>query len=452
IGNPHQVSFWIDLSLDDVPAFIEEPFAPPATLMKWRVYFYYRQAEKSEDYWKSEGKFWNKDVEGFVGRNKGIGDALAKIVAPADTAEQKVNKLYAYVAGLENQDYRPARTEEEQRVLELKRNRGVEDVLEHQSGTHDELNRLFVALVRSAGIPASLILVPDRERDVLLKDLPSMSQFDGEVAIVQLAGKDVFLDPGTKFCPYGIVDWRYAGVEGLRQNGKGTEFGLTPDPLYSQVITTRMAQVSLDDQGFLSGTVTLVYKGMAAVEIRQQGGKSDSQGRSKLLEDEVRGLLPGNSEISLINSPKWQDADASFIAQFHIRCPFLVAAGKRFMISEHLFQVNEKPRFPSLRRTSPVYFHLPWQEADEVHLQLPPGMEVESQPPDDTVKLPYAFYQVRHKQEAAGKIFVRRDFIMGQTVFTADEYKEIKPFFDKVENDDGQAALLRLSTSVAVTK
>ncbi|MBV9181638.1 MAG: DUF3857 domain-containing protein, partial [Acidobacteria bacterium] len=25
IGNPHQVSFWIDLSLDDVPAFIEEP-------------------------------------------------------------------------------------------------------------------------------------------------------------------------------------------------------------------------------------------------------------------------------------------------------------------------------------------------------------------------------------------------------------------------------------------
>lgn len=450
--DPHQVSFWVDLSLDDVPAFTDEPFMPPASVMKWRVYFYYQQNLKAEDYWKSEGKFWNKDVESFVGKDRGIGDALAKLIAPSDTPEQKVRKIYAFVAAFENQDYRPARSVEERKVLELKRNRSAEDVLEHHSGTHDDLNRLFVAMARAARIPAALILVPDRGQQVFIKDLPTMSQFEGEIAIVQLAGKDIFLDPGTKFCPYGILDWRYTGVTGLRQNGKATEFGETPSPAYNQFITTRMAAVSLDEQGFLSGTVTLVYKGTAALQHRQEGGKTDSQGRTKLLEEELRGILPGNSEVSLINSPRWEDAESPLVAQFRIRCPYVVAAGKRLMISEHLFQVNEKPRFPAAQRTSPVYFRVPWQEADEVHMELPPGMEVESLPPDDSIKLAYALYQVRHKQEAPNKIFSRRDFIMGQGVFPADEYKEIKAFFDKVESDDGQAALLRVSTSVAVTQ
>src|SRR5262249_37352416 len=159
---------------------------------------------------------------------------------------------------------------------------------------------------------------------------------------------------------------------------------------------------------------------------RQDGGKTDSQGRTKLLEGELRELLPGNSEVSLINSPKWEDSELPLVAQFRIRCPFVVAAGKRLMISEHLFQVNQRPRFPATERTNPVYFHVPWQEADEVHLTLPPGMQVESLPPDDTVKLAYAFYQVRHKQETPDKIFSRRDFIMGQGIFAADEYKAIK--------------------------
>jgi len=61
-------------------------------------------------------------------------------------------------------------------------------------------------------------------------------------------------------------------------------------------------------------------------------------------------------------------------------------------------------------------------------------------------------YEVRHKQEAPGKIFSRRDFVMGQGLFKAEEYPELKTFFDKVESDDQQPALLRLTPSVATRK
>jgi hypothetical protein len=452
LTNVHEVGFWVDLSVNDVPALIEEPFMPPANMIKMRVYFYYQQNMKMDDYWKAEGKYWNKDVESFVGKNKGVDEALAKTISPTDTPEQKVRKIYSFVSSLENQNYIPERTQQEQIALELKRNKGADDVLEHRSGTHDDLNRLFISMVRAAGIPASLIWVPDRSQELFIKQLLSTHQFDAEIADVQLDGKDVFLDPGTKFCPYRIIDWRYTGVEGLRQSPKGADFGQTPAPGYSESVTTRLAKVSIDEHGILTGTVSLMFKGTAAMHQRQAGGKTDAEGRKKLLEDGLREILPGNSEIALTNSPDWDNAEAPLIAQFHISCPFAVAAGKRLMLQQHLFQVNEKPRFSATQRTNPVYFRVPWQEADEVHLQIPSGMEVESLAPDDTVKLQYALYKSVHKQEAPDKIFSRRDLIMGQEVFAANEYKEIKGFFDKVKADDDQPALVRLSSSVATAK
>lgn len=385
-----------------------------------------------------------------MGKKRGVDEAAAKLVLPSDTAEQKVRKMYSFVASLENTQYTPERSIQENKVLELKPVKGAEDVLDNHGGTHDELNRLFVAMVRASGVPASLIWVPNREHDAFLKEYLSTSQLEAEVAVVQLNGKDVFLDPGSKYCPYGILDWRYSGVQGLRQSPKGADITETSAPQYTQSVITRLARISLDEHGVASGTVSLMFKGSTAMNLRQDGGRTDAEGRKKLLEDEARSVLPGDNQISLSNSPDWDDAEAPLVAQFHVTFPFAVAAGKRLMLQQQLFQVNERSRFPANERKNAVYFHLPWQEADEVHITIPAGMEVESLAPDDMVKLPYAVYKVQHKKEAANMIFTRRDFIMGQGIFLPNEYKDIKTFFDKVKADDDQPALVRFSQSAAV--
>lgn len=464
IYNPGLVTRWVDLNLENVPAFVDEPYMPPASMTKWHVYFYYQEKLKVDEYWKAQGKYWNKDVESFLGKNHGVDEAVSGIVAASDSPEQKVKKIYSFVAKLENQDYIPERTQQEAKVLDLKINKGVDDVLAHRSGSHDELNQLFVAMVRAAGIPAALIWVPDRGREIFIKNYLSTRQFDAEIAIVQLDGKDVFLDPGTKFCPYGILDWHYSGVEGLRQSPKGADIGQTSVPEYRQSVTTRMANVSLDEHGMVTGTVALAFKGAAAMRLRQEGGKTDDAGRKKLLEDGLsdsdgrkimaglRDILPGNSDITLISpAPDWDTADSPLIAQFHISCPLAVAAGKRLMVAQHLFQVNEKALFPAPNRTNPIYFHLPWQEADEVHIKLPAGMTIDSLAPDDTVKLPYAVYGVKQKQESPGQIFSRRDLNMAQRLFRPNEYQQLKDFFDKVKADDDQMALVRPGAHVART-
>jgi hypothetical protein len=444
------VVYWVELEMNNIPAFIEEPFQPPADTLKWRVNFYYNSRSKVEDYWKDAGKSWNKRIENFMGHKNGVEEAVSKTVAATDTPEQKVRKIYAYVSQLENQSYIPYRAQQEEHVLGMKRNQGVEDVLGQRSGDHDDLARLFVAMVRAAGIPAWLMWVPNRSEGFFDEHYMNTEQLEAEIAIVQLDGKEVFLDPGTKFCPYGIINWRYSGLRGVRQSPeKGTEFGGTPAPEYKQAMTVRVAHVALNDQGAIDGTVDLAFYGIEAMNWRREAGRTDPEGRKKLLEDEIKRWLPGNSEITLTKIPQWDDAEQPVVAEFKISSPVAVSAGKRWLVTPHIFQINDKPAFPAAQRVNPIYFDYPSQEIDEVHLALPPNAEIESLPPDDSAKLDYALYKTQQKQEAANTVFSRRDLIIGGILFPVTEYKAIKDFYDKVKAGDDQQVILKAAPHVA---
>jgi hypothetical protein len=443
-------STWVDLELTDVPAFVEEPFMPPPEILRWRVSFYYVVSGKQEDYWKAQGKFWSKDVENFLGKKKGISEAVAQTVAATDTPEQKTRKLYAFVSQLENQSYVPNRPEQEQKVLGMKVNAGVEDVIQQRSGDHDDLNRLFVAMLRAAGIPASLMLVPDRDHEMFVPAFLSMSQFDAEIVVAQLDGKDVFLDPGTRFCPYGITDWRYSSLQGLRQvEGKGAEIKDTPLSTYNQAMVTRFARLKVNDEGRAEGTLGVAYYGLEAMDRRQQGARTDDEGRKQLLEDELKSWLPGDSEVSLTKPPEWDKTEEPLIAAFNIKCPIMINAGKRGLIPLHPFQFSSRPRFSAAQRVNAVYFYFPSREIDEIHLTLPPSVQVESLPANDVQKLEYALYKTEQKPEGANGIFVLRDLVMAGMVFPATIYPEVKGFYDKVKAGDDQQVVLKAATHAA---
>jgi hypothetical protein len=476
----HDVLTWVDLTMTDVPPLVEEPDMPPASALRWRVYFYYQATLKAEDYWKDQGKFWNKDIENFVGKNKTGADTLAKIVSPADSPEQKVHKIYDLVAGLKHEgdlskraqqgyalEYRSPEcimqsgisgvaisdaagcVQSQDKPVEQKMPTvGADDILS-RGGDHNELNRLFVAMIRAAGIPASLIWVPDRSRRVFMQQYLSTEQLDGEIAIVQLNGKDVFLDPGSRFCPYGIVDWRYTSAMGLRQNPNGVEFGETPALDYKQSLITRKADLALDSDGKLSGEVGLLLKGVPAMVLRQAAEKADPARRKELLEGELKALTRSKSEIELTNSPEWANSESPLIAQFHVKTLLPVAEDRQSLLAEHLFQSGGEAHFPANERSNAVDFHFPWQEADEVHVKLAAGTEAGNLSPDDSVAIAYARYRVQQKLEAPNRIYTRRDFIMGEGLVLPAKYPEMKQFFDRVKVDDDQVVTLKLSASTA---
>lgn len=444
---------YIDLSLNDIPPLVDEPFMPPADMLRYRVEFYYTVDRTPEAYWKEEGKFWSKDVDKFLDRKAGIDEAVGQIVSPSDTAEQKVRKIYAFVSSFENQSYRPKREEQEEKAIGLKPNEGVQDVLRQHSGDHDDLNRLLVAMVRAAGIPAFMMWVPSRDEAFFQPELLSIRQLDTEIAIVQLGGKDVFLDPGTKYCPYGLLNWRYSNSRGLRQSAtKGTEIAESPLPDYSQAQILRMARLQMSEDGKVEGTIRVGYYGLEAMERRQKANMTDAEGRKKMLEEEMQGWLPGNSDVSLVGTPNWDETEPHLAAEFKISSPIALGTGKRLLVPVHIFQVNEKPVFSSSTRVNPIYFWYLTRQLDEVHIAFPPSLEVESLPSNDSIKLDYAVYSTTQKKESANSIMARRDLVMGGLVFPQNMYKEIKDFYDKVKVGDDQQMILKGSAHAEVTQ
>ena len=439
----------ISLDTENVPPFVEEDHTIPSHILKSHLQIYYRTTETVDGWWKNEGKIWNKSVEKFAGKTDGLSDVVSKVIAPGDTPEQKVKKLYAFVKTLDNYTYMPERSAAEEKTLGLQQNRGASDVVRQKGGDRDEITRTFIALVRTAGIPAYAMRVVDRTEELFEKSYLDASQFDAELAIVQIDGKDVYLDPGTKYAAYGLVNWRYTSSGGIRQMPKGTDFAESPMPGYMQALTKRVVRLALKEDGSGDGSMAVLFNGQEALIRREEASKTDDEGRKKMLEDELRSWLPGGAQVTLTKSPQWDAIESPLVAEFKVSTPLAVSAGHRWTIPVNLLEVNETPMFPHAERVNHIYLNYPFREIDDVAITVPANMSVETLPQSEDVKLPDALCSILRTQNGR-QIRSQRDFVLGDMVIPVTEYKQLKAFYDKVKSLDDEQAVLRMGASAKI--
>jgi hypothetical protein len=426
---------WLSLEMNDVLPVAPEPDLPPSEATNWRVDVFYRPPAKPENYWKNVAKAWDKNVEMFLDKKDGVLGAVTQLVGANDSEETKVRKIYDFISHLQNQSFSPDSFSAP--------SVGAEEVLRKRGGTHDELNRLFAAMLRAAGIPATLTWVPDRGRAGFDMNLMTTDQLDAEVSIVQLGGQDSFLDPGTRFCPLGLLTWHYEGTRGLRQSRNGSQaLADTPAPTYKGAVTRRLARLQVNQNGTMEGQVAVGFSGQEAMVRRQLAEGMSGQGRKKLLEDEVASWFPAGTQVTLINSPQWDQTEGALNGQFKVSGPFAINNGRQWVVPVQVFEANEKPRFASAQRIGPIYFDYASRQVDEVHILLPVNIELQDLPSSRQAKTPYALYASEQKREGAGFVSTR-DMAMNGVLFPPTSYQELKDFYDKVAEGDNETAALK---------
>lgn len=436
-----------DLEMTNVPAFVEEEHMPPSEPFKYSVRFYYGAGANANQYWSEEGKYWKQWTEKFIGKRGGVAEAVAKVTAPADTPEQKAKKIYDYVSGLANLTYQPSLSTQEMKALDYKE-RGAEDILRQQAGSKNELTMLYIAMARAAGLQAFPMWVTDRSSGIFEKNYLSTDQLDTYLAVVSIDGKDVFLDPGTKFCPYGLLYWPHSNTEGLRETPGGIAIGQTPMPVYTGAVTKRVGRFTLSDEGTLEGIVAVASFGQEAIARRQQGSRTDDAGRTKMLEDEMKGYLPANAEVSVTKEPTWTAVEAPFVVNYKISTPILTAGGKRVLLPTNIFQFGRPAMFTLSERQYPVYLDYPSREIDDIRIKLPDSIQVENLPPAENDTVAFAMYKVDRKLDK-NELVITRDFAINTFVFQPQDYTTVKRFYDKMKEGDQQQAMLKQVAHVA---
>ncbi|HET8891981.1 MAG TPA: DUF3857 domain-containing protein [Candidatus Angelobacter sp.] len=436
----------LEMDSENVPPFEAEEQMPPVAAYKWEVKFFYTSPFMSSpsSYWYEIGRGVSRWLDQYVGNAKEIASEAAAVVGTETDPEKKLRKLYARAQEIRNLSYERHRTEKERKNEELKENKNAVNVLHHGYGDRHEITRLFVALARGAGFTASVVFVSSRESRLFDREVLSFSQLDSEIARVRLNGKDIFLDPGTRFCPYGLMRWMRTGTAAMDMADPG-QFISTPGAPEDSAIIERSAELKLDTEGAVKGEVRIEFEGLEALERRLSALDTDDAGRKKELEDEVKLWLPANAKVEMEDVVGWEKEYEPLTAVFKVEVPeFASAAGKRLMVPTALFQPKQKRVLKSGTRRFPVYYNYAFSENDHMNLQLPEGYGLETLASPQTAATKFARYTTN--AAATGPyVNLDRSLRFNGVFFQPDRYEELRLFFAKVQAGDELQTVVRQS-------
>jgi transglutaminase-like putative cysteine protease len=450
---PKGVGNRVTLEMENVPAFEPEMSMPPEENFKPEVRFFYggRELQSSNAFWRDYGQEWFTDSEKFIGNHQEIRSLAAELTAGESDPEKKLRKLYARVQQIRNISFERQRSQEEEKKEELKKNENVADVLARGYGKHNEIARLFVALGRAAGVEAAIVRVSSRKTRFFDPLVLSPYQLQDEIVVVKLNGTDAYFDPGTRFCPFGLVRWTKTATQGLRLDKQGGKFIETPAATADKTIIRRVAHVSLDAEGNLKGEIALELHGDAALAPRLEAIQNDDAGRKKDLEDMMKGWLPSTAIVKMKDSNGWEQTEEPLTANFHVEISnYAAVSGKRVLLPAFLFLGSQKDVFEHAERKYPVYFPYATEELDNVIVQVADGLSVESVPGGQDLKLPYSRF-ISSRSFQGNQFVSKRALVINGIMFEAKQYPELKAFFDKVRATDDEQAVLQKSALNAKT-
>ena len=432
----------IDLEVENIPAFQAEEYMPPEDVLKSRVDCFYTlgYVGSPERFWRQQAERQAEGVEKFIGKSNAIKRAVAKLIQPDDPPETKLRKLYARVLprGLMRE-----KTEKERKRKKLKENKNVEDVLKHRYGSHDDFNKFFVALARAAGFDAAIVLVPRRRNHFFREKVLDASQLDAQVVMVRLGKEELYLAPGTPYTPFGLLLWDLTRVKGFRVEKEGGVIVAMPEPPSADALTERRATLQLGEDGSLTGKVQVVFHGQDALKRRLAAIEEDKAGRRKQLEEEVKGWFPAGAEVEIEKVSNWEDPEEPLRVESTVEvAEFAVSTGRRLILPLAIFQANEKHPFPHAKRIHPIYFPYPWQEVDEITVQLSEGYKVESLPEKWTSMPRFGGYEISYENQGR-TLRLQRRFAMGGILFRVGQYPSLRLCFDAVRRGDEQQVVLQ---------
>jgi hypothetical protein len=441
----------MELELKDIPAFEPEDFEPPADLLKMRVNFYYGTDKmgKPQEFWKNEGKYWNKEVDKFAGHSAAVASVVGHVVGPTDTAGQKARKIYAHVQKIKNLTF----TEKEGALEELlnsesRAKRSLEDVLKENEGYSNEIARLFWAMARAANLQAYIMRVADRDEYFFQQNIPNPSQLTSEIVIVVVDGKEIFVDPGTPLCPFGHLAWEHTSTQGIRQTANGsTELAATPEASYKDAISKRVGNIAISEDGSAKGSIGIGWAGEEALVHKLHGLKTDPAGRKKELEDELKDMLPAGATVQLVSAEGWEDSEKQLSATFKVEIPsYASSVGKRMLVPANLFESRNRQPFGHGDRKQPVYFNFPYYLMDETTITFPASFHMENLPEVKPVRTDYSIYTLTHIAQG-NSVKISRSYGMGGIAFHQSEYAGLRKFFDGVNAGDSQPLVLTSAKS-----
>jgi hypothetical protein len=449
-NSPSGMQQIFNLVVHDVPPVPKEEHMPPLGAYSYRVLFSFTPYDNATEYWKAKGKQWSKGADAFAGPNGDLRRATETVIGGATTPEEKLRKIYATVMGLENTAYTREHEARENKAEGGKVNNAA-DVLTHKRGSATDLTLLFVGMARAAGFEAYAMLVADRTDHVFAPGWLQIRQLDDTIAVVKVDGKDRFFDPGSRYCEFGHLAWQHTFVGGLRQTAGGTELGQTPGDGYTANKRTRVANLTMDEQGQVTGKIDLTFTGSAALHWRHRALSGDDESLRHALRTSLEGMLPKSLEVKVTDIKNLDDYEKPLAVSYEVKGSMGTPTGKRLVMPVDLFTAGATATFPQEKRELAVYFEYAEMVQDALRVNFPKGFAVEATPAEGKFTMPQkAAYDITTTSTPTS-FTTRRQFVLGDFLIPSSDYSTLRGFYSQFEAKDQESVVLKVAPAAVAS-
>ena len=434
-------------TLNNVPAFKDEPYMPPDDeVRKWVFLSYITLGQLFQ--WNSLGQEWKEGLARLSKPNKEVKAKAAELTTGVLSEEERIRRIYEFIQKqMKNISFDRTLSDEQIEKLNVK---DADDALKRGMGSSFHLDMLFASLAKAAGFDVQVVLAADRSENFFSPEKYPFRSF------VQMSGISVkigntwqFFDPCAPYMPFGMVPWNRENVKAMVVGESGFTWTSIPMSDEKRSPASRDGKFELLADGTLQGSIRIEYDGHQAISRRRDEYRNSPAKREENIKEEIKSRLD-SAEISDLSIENFDDSSKPLAYSFKIKIPnFAQKVGKRMIFQPSVFEYGSKPVFTSAKRTYNIYFPYPWSEKDTVEIKLPKeyALDGEDAPQDVVEPSNIAALKVAIQVDKTANVLrLTRNFHFGgngKILFPVTAYTPMKNLFDTFQRVDSHSMSLK---------
>ena len=311
-----------------------------------------------------------------------------------------------------------------------------------RGGSVGDINLMLTLMLNKVGLKAFPVLLSTRSNGIINSFNPVVSHFNYVIALVKIDGKNYLLDATDPLCTFNLLPPRCLNGKGFIVDKQGYKWiDLNPDMEYRY---TTMANMKINDEGELVGSLSNSRKDYAAYSLRKQIEKEKSE------DDFIEEIENDNPNLTIENY-KYTNIDSIYkpIKEYYevtIGDKAEMVAGFIYY-NPMLFEQTKSNIFKLKERKYPVDFSYPRKETYILNLEIPEGYIVDELPASFQLKLPGNSASYSYMVNTQGnRIQLLNKIFINKPVFVYNEYAELMDFYNKIVEKHAEQIVLKKNT------
>ena len=427
-----------DFSVKNLRPILSEPFSLPYRDLATMIIFTpSRLAFGGEVYplimkWDDVGKEVTEEVANMEKTEKEMKSKARELAERLPDPRTKAEAIYKYIQqNITSSD-----------LAGVALGRPVDEILSAKRGDPDEINALFVLMLKEVKVDSDMVLVATQNWQTLVRGFPNRSQFSRIVTRVNFKDGVVFADPADAASPFGEVPWFDRGVHGLAVKGTKVQEAVIPAGTLDDNVSTGKTSMRVGKDWTTEGDSEIDLKGAEAIEYRADL-LEEAPGKLEERLSDIFANGHSDAEVTQIAHPEFRDSSQPFVLKAHLREKLNNETGPSgLLLNPWMGDQYQRPRFTANVRHSAVRFNNPEKRISTSTWQLAPEIKVEQLPKEINIENDLGGFS-RSCSQVGTVVTCTRTFYLKKVLLTTNvEYLNAKKFFDEIAKDDQEVIVL----------